>query len=565
MSSLIEQFGFEKKTHVGISLSANNFIELICIDKSTKSVVKYASGNIKYNNAIREIIDYDEFTEVLEGLFEEAGLDPQQCAVTLNLPNVHFGITQMENDSEENYIIENLQSEIEDLYIFKRNEPIISHAKFENKKGHGQKNIIFSAIQAKVIVKLLEIFESMQCKIVRIDSSYSSLLKAIQFCDRFNKYVQKEEKTSILLITPNSCCMFYLEGNIIFDIFEEPLAVKSFSTEEVYSTISKIADNTISKNNPQTLLIISETDEVNSELLSSRLNFKGEIDCINKSINVNDQFIEVSGIGSDIDANMISYMTIEAVGAAAADFDEYPLDINFLPPDRINSNIVEVGAYEVDFQRLVFVLVLISVILGLIFGGIIKGFLEKTNEDLSGNSSLSKKNIEVFKKRIKNSESQQTKNIFPVLKQILDTNNSIINVYNALGTEIPDSVYIRKFVANSDGGIGMIGEATTSEQVTVFLKGLKEKKSDLVLYKLSVNTKDDIIPGKIPNGFTFEIKTSNTDIFLNEDEYAALNAQNGAGLPPNISNTQIKTTQPRSNNIRRSGSRSSVAPPPPVI
>ena len=90
MSGLVENLGFKKKTHIGISLSANNFIELVCIDDKTKSVVKYSSGNIKYNNAIREIIDYDEFAEVLEGLFDEAGLDPAQCAVTLNLPNVHL-------------------------------------------------------------------------------------------------------------------------------------------------------------------------------------------------------------------------------------------------------------------------------------------------------------------------------------------------------------------------------------------------------------------------------------------------------------------------------------------
>ena len=138
MSGLLEQIGFKKRTHVGISLSANNFVELVCIDKNTKSVVKYASGNIKYNNAIREIIDYDEFTEVLEGLFEEAGLEPSECAVTLNIPNVHFGITTMDNESEEPFIVENLQSEIEDLYIFKRNEPEIRHCNFDSKKGRGQ-------------------------------------------------------------------------------------------------------------------------------------------------------------------------------------------------------------------------------------------------------------------------------------------------------------------------------------------------------------------------------------------------------------------------------------------
>ena len=111
---LLENLGFKKRIHVGISLSANNFIELVCVDKNTKSVVNYSSSNIKYNSAIREIIDFDEFNEVLQDLFEDAGLDPTECSVTLNLPNVHFGITSLENASETPYIVENLQSEIED-------------------------------------------------------------------------------------------------------------------------------------------------------------------------------------------------------------------------------------------------------------------------------------------------------------------------------------------------------------------------------------------------------------------------------------------------------------------
>lgn len=553
MSGLLEQIGFKKRTHVGISLSANNFVELVCIDKNTKSVVKYASGNIKYNNAIREIIDYDEFTEVLEGLFEEAGLEPSECAVTLNIPNVHFGITTMDNESEEPFIVENLQSEIEDLYIFKRNEPEIRHCNFDSKKGRGQKNVLFSAVQLQVIGKLIGIFDSLQCELVRIDTSYSSLLKAIQFCDRFNRYVQKEEKTAILLITANSCSTFYLEGNIVNDLFEEPLAVKSFSSEEVYSTISKIASNTISKNNPQSLLIISETDEVNSELLASRLEFSGEIDCINKNLNTNDQFIEISGIGSDIDANMISYMTIEAVGAAASNFDDYPLDLNFLPDDRIGKNIVEVGPYEIELKNLATACILAGIIIGLLIGLGGKLIFGSLTNSLSEDASSSKRKVKVFKERISKSEKSKDKSIFPVLKQIIDNNTSIVNTYNALSTSIPDEVYIKKFVTTSEGGIGIIGEAETSEQVSAFLKGLKETKGDLSLMKISLNTPEDPIPAKIKNGFTFEIKTKDHEVYMYDDyEPTDLEQQN------QNNNRQL-------NNKKNSGNRKPMTAPPPII
>ncbi len=551
---MLEKLGFKKRTHVGISLSANNFIELVCIDKASKSVVKYSSGNIKYNNAIREIIDFDEFAEVVEGLFEDAGLNPSDCSVTLNLPNVHFGITSLDNVSETPFIVENLQSEIEDLYIFKRNEPIISYSILDSASGRDKKNIIYSAIQTKVIVKLIEIFDNLEAELVRIDTSYSSMLKAIQFCDRFSKYVQKEERTAILLITPNSCCSFYLNGPTLIDCVEEPLAVKSFSTEEVYSAISKIATNTISKNSPQSFLIISETDEVNSEMLAQRLDFKGEVDCINKSINTNEQFIDISGVGTDIDSNMISYMTIEAVGAAAADYDDYPLNINFLPPERINENLIQVGEYEVDLYRFITVVLVSAVLAAAVVCIVFTSILTSKVNNMQGQNYSAEKEIEVFKKTIKTNEKTQKKDILPILTKILETNKTVFDVYSALSTEIPDSIYIKKFVTNADGGIGILGEAKTSESVQDFVKGLREKNSDLMLSKLSINSKNDPIPAKIPNGFTFEIKTSKIDVALTEDDFINTVMQN------NPIQTQNMTKQ-----RGRRGPSPMTPPPAPII
>lgn len=558
---MLEKLGFKKRTHVGISLSANNFIELVCVDKTTRSVVKYSSGNIKYNNAIREIIDFDEFGEVVEGLFEDAGLDPKQCSITLNLPNVHFGITAMDNSSETPYIIENLQSEVEDLYIFKRNEPIISYSILDSAEGRGQKNVVFSAIQTKVIVRLIEIFDNMEAELVRIDTSYSSMLKSIQFCDRFNRLVQKEERTAILLITPNSCCSFYLNGTTLIDCVEEPLAVKSFSTEEVYSTITKIATNTISKNSPQSFLIISETDEVNAELLSQRLSFQGEIDYLNKSINTNDQFIEVSGIGSDIDANMISYITIEAVGSAVADFDEYPLNINFLPPERINQNIVQVGEFEVDFYRFIATATIIAVIIAALIAACGTMFFQKQIENFSSTNRQTKKDIEVFKKNIDEAKGTQTKDVLPILTNILETNKTVTDIYIALSTDIPESIYIKKFVTNANGGIGILGEAKTSESVQDFVKSLREKNPDLMLSKLSINSVNDAVPAKIPNGFTFEIKTQNIDVSFNDYDVV----QSATNMIQNNKVAPQRMQQPTMTQRRSPSPSPAVVPPAPVI
>lgn len=513
---MLENLGFKKRTHIGISLSANNFIELVCIDKASKTVVKYSSGNIKYNNAIREIIDYDEFAEVVEGLFEDAGLTPSECAVTLNLPNVHFGITPAEGSADPMYVIDNLKDEIEELYIFKRNEPAISYSMLDG-SSRGLRNVVYGAVQTKVIGKIIEIFDSLNADIVRIDTSYSSMLKALQFCDRFNKYTQKGEKTSVLLVTPNSCSAFCLNGPSLVDCVEEPLAVKSFSVEEVYSTIAKIASNALSKNSSSSLLIISETDEVNAELLAQRIDFKGEIDCINKSLNQNDKFIEVSGVGSDIDANMISYMTIEAVGAACADYDEYPLNLNFLPAELVNENIVQVGGFEVDFFRFLMLIVGGAVLIGVIIVAILHLTINGQKSSIESKNTEYRGQIEVFDRRINENKSGAGKSVFPVLSEILDNNKSLVSVYTGLSTDIPDSIYIKKFVTNAEGGIGILGEAQTSEAVQDFLKALREKEPDLMIAKLSINSSTSLVPSKIPDGFTFEIKTSSSFVSLDAD------------------------------------------------
>ena len=61
MENLLEQLGLSSVSTVGISISAANIIEMICIDKSRRMITKYACKELKYNNAIREIISYDDF------------------------------------------------------------------------------------------------------------------------------------------------------------------------------------------------------------------------------------------------------------------------------------------------------------------------------------------------------------------------------------------------------------------------------------------------------------------------------------------------------------------------
>lgn len=532
--SILENIGFKKRFHVGISLSANNFIELVGVDCKTKTVVAYASGNVKYNNAIREIIDYDEFEEAIETLFADAGLLPSDCAVTLNIPNVQFGLTTIESAAEKPYILDNIQADIEDLYVFKRsgNEPLVSYSELNN----AARTIVYSAAQAKSIRKIIEIFDNFGCELVRIDSSYSAFLKALQFCDRFSKYLRKEESTTILLITANSCANFYVEDGYVLDFYEEPIAVKSFSKDEVYATISKLLTNMLGKNTSQSLLIVSETDEVDPAVLLSKISFHGEADTINKGINANEKFIEFS-MDSGIDANMISYITIEAVGAAVADYDEYPVNINFLPPDRKQKNIISVGEYEVEATSFAGTVIGFACICALLVGGVLWFVFNAQIDALQKQSDDNQQQIQVFKG---NADSMKNKvqGLYPSLKSIVEKNKSTNDIFTALSTDIPEHVYVKNFVTNEEGGMLIVGKAKSAEAVREFVASLKSKNNDLHLSKFAVD-ESNVNLSSSANMYVFEIKTQTIPISLEDP-----NAEGAEGTKQNSNKKVINGNVP---------------------
>ena len=520
---MLDKLGFRKRVHVGISISVNNVVELMYVDKKNKGVSRYATGNIKYNSAIREIIDMEEFSDVIQNLFQMADLEPSECAVTLSLPNVCFGITPLENSTEQAYIIENLQAELEDLYIFKRNEPIISYSILNGASPHLPKNIVYSAIQGKVVAKILEIFDHLGIEIEKIDTSYASLIRTLKYSDRFSKFVMPEEKTALILITANSCCSFILKGGNVISFKEQPLAVKSFSPEEVFSAIASFVNGVTQEEIPQSLLIVSETDDVSPELLVDRIDFSNDVDYVGVNTNTDDQIISTDMCSGDNEPESLQYMSLSAIGAAVANYDDFDLNINFLPADRVKNNLIQVGAYEIEFTRYLIILLLFAIVSGAVLGGALNAFLAMQVENQSIENAAANQEITEFENRLKEGGTVGSQaNVFPVMQKIMNSNKAIFEAYSCLSTDIPDSIYIRKFVTNAEGGIGIVGESSASEDVEKFVSKIKEKNDDLMVAKLSVNTKNDPVPAKIPNGYTFEIKTTGTDIDLNADDTSAV-------------------------------------------
>ncbi len=534
---LLENFGFRRKAHVSISISSNNFVELVYIDEQTKTVARYASGTIKYNTALREVMDPAEFAEVVAGLFEDVNLDPADCAVTLNIPNVQFGTDILDNPSDKSAVMENITDNLQDLYIFKKKDPAIRYVAIDNPNDKSLKTIVYSAVQEKAIFDLISILDEIGANLVRVETANCALLRSLFYCDRFNRFIKPGVDSIVLLINPISCTSFFLRGQSLGDVMEEPLALKSFSIEEIYSVITKIANTAISKHDPGALLVISETDEIDAEDLAKNINFKGEIDFINKNAKQNDDFIEIAD-NDEIDSGLASYITIEAVGAAVSDYYDFNLDLNFLPSERIPQNTIKIGELEGNLFVYLGICVVLGIAAALIIVAIAKMAVSTLTADLNGKAENSAQKISELNNR-KTMQGDQKESIFPVLQTVNENNKAVIDAYIAISTEIPEDIYIKKFVANPQGGIGILGESRTSDAVNTFIKGLKEKNDNLMVSKLSLNDQLADPSVALPNGVTFEIKTSNADVYFTNDlldnqTFQNSNNSNNPSEPPVI-------------------------------
>ena len=289
-------------------------------------------------------------------------------------------------------------------------------------------------------------------------------------------------------------------------------------------------------------------------MLASRIDFAGQNDYINKSLNLSDTFIDISGSQTDIDSNMVAYMTIEAVGAAVADYDEFETNINFMPQDRINANLIEVFDYEIDLYRFILIVVAAATLSAVLLALFINLLLTASIDNLQTKKMSSDNDINAFQRRVNEDKTKEKKKIFPVLKKTLENNTAILNAYIQLATDIPDDVYITKFVCNPQGGIGIQGEAKSSELVEVFVNKLRENNADLMVSKVSINSDDSVITGSSSRkGLSFEIKTASKDVSFNGQE--------------NVLQQAINNNNNSNNNIfpRRRQTGGALTPPPPVI
>ena len=529
LKNILSQLGVGSKDTVYLSVTPGVGLELIQLDIQSRTVKNYSFRPLEYNESLREIANIEMFKNAVTELFEELKIS-LKSNVVLNLPMVLFGSKDLPILLGDDAIQEALTSEVEQSYIFKRYEPVVSWCDSNSMQSGDSRKLFYSAVQKNVIDDIKNALNELGITLVGVEISLTSILKAMAFSGLAEEQMKDNVSWNLMLITPSGYSICSLIGKNIVDFYDEPLAIKSFEGDEIYNAINASAQITLMSYPANYLYIVSETDMVSAELLAKRL----QTDCIINFIENNSfKKQDVLPVSLEVLEDTARKISLEAIGVAVGTAASMPVKFNFMTAstggegvkDDPNEPIhVVLGSSEFDISpnaaRNVALLIAIIVIAPVLaaFLGIPMIANQKQAQLDEVNSRLEQTNAEI--KRVQ--EEQNKENDFDVnaeIKKVMTNNRSKLMGYTALGESVPKKVWLTYFTAKDDGKFDIKGESDNVEDVYLFYKNMKDSliSTQLRLHKLQMKTDsvDDAVtidPNQ-PSDYEFEITNmSNSEV-----------------------------------------------------
>ena len=520
LNNIFSQFFSGKKNTVYMSITPGIGLELIDVDEHAKVVRNYAYRPLEYNDSLREISDIEAFKTAVAELFAELHLN-MKSNVVLNLPLVLLGSMDLSVLLGDDAITEALTSEVEQSYIFKRHEPIVSWADSNNNRSGDLRKLFYSAIQEDLVDNIKEALTELGATLTGIEVSTMSTLKALDFSGLTTEQMKDGVSWNLMMISQNGYSICSLIGKNIIDYYEEPLAIKSFEGDEIYNAISASAQITLMSYPANYLYIVSETDMVSAELLANRLPVEGNVSFLENNSFKKQDVLPVSLEVLEETAHKIS---LEAIGIAVGNAVSMPIKFSFtsskvgdVSSDDPDAPVhVVLGSTEFDISpnmatrvaALIAAIVLVPTLAAFVGIPMIQKSKQAQLDDV--NSRLEQTNAEI--KKIQ--EAQNKTNDFDVnaeIKKVLGNNRSKLMAYTALGESVPKNLWVTYFVAKDDGKIDIKGEAKNVEDIYLFFRNMKDSliNTQLRLHKLQMKSDnvDDAVsvdPTK-PTDYEFEI------------------------------------------------------------
>lgn len=531
--SLQNLLGLGGGIDVYVSVSPACGLEMMAVDKHG-NVKSYAQTPLDYNEAQREIANYDDFKTSLETLFQMRNINPAKAKIHLSVPTVWFGSKEglpllLDDPAITNVVI----GDLEQTYIFKRKEPMPYWFDALASTNSDSRNVFYTAVQKEAVDQIREILTSMGATLVSVDCSLFADLKALYVTGIAAEQMQDGYSWSLMIVNNSGFQMIGLQGKKILEYYEEPLPIKSYEGEEIYAAIENAAQIALMSTPSSALVVLSETDLVSAEILAGRLQFSG------KTIFVEDNQFRKEPL-MEMSLNILSEdqikVSLHAIGAYQP-AGVMPVDVNFLAEGgkaKPETAVIELNlgggkVLELTPNKACVIVIIIGLIImapiGLAYY-ITGNMLAKKQAE----SAALDTQITQLDEQLKKYETKKEDNSFdPIaeIEKVLKFNRSKIMAYAALGESIPPNLYLTYFMTGNDGQIDIKGCADSVEDVYIFFKNLKDSlvESELRLKQLdlkngSLDTVINNTASTIDNApYIFEITNMNDtqlQVFMNQ-------------------------------------------------
>ena len=527
-------FAKSNKVNIGVSVSLGVGLEMIVVDPGKKKILKYANRPLEYNSSTREIGNIEQFKAMVNELYRELYIDPAKSNVVINLPNVYTAHVYLPMTLDDESVTTAVISEVEQNYLFKKNTPVVSWAEINSNDVTENRYILYSAMQESQVDAVKAVFAEMGATVVAVESSYSSLLKTLEFTGLAKDFADDGRTWNILLVTSNSYAVFSMSNHTVLEYFEDPIAIKSFSQDEVYVAISQAAADVLARFSSERLMVISETDDVSAEILAVQMKRSEEVlflEC-NKFSKM-----PIMNIDFSILPNYVQAITPEVIGAAIYKAQQFSLSLNFLTttefksPDLITLELFGTE-YELTKEKLTaIVMVIVLAVCGLGYlAGFAAGQLAASYDTKKTELDTEQTELNTELSKLQGSDSKI--DIYTATNMIKDTLTQKVSYFNAVGADIPSKVWLKSFFAGDSRDIAIKGETLSVDDVYVFFRSLKSqvKNSDLVLSKLSVDDKGGLIDIENSSNAVYSFELTNPAYIAAIQAKAAAAA---AALDPN--------------------------------
>jgi len=523
LKDFLSKLGAGTKITVGVSVSPSVGLEMIEIDRVTKTVSKYSSRPLDYNSSTREITNYEQFGVALEELFDELDI-PRKSNIVLSLPNIHFGLINLPILLTDDAVTNAIISEVEQSYIFKRQEPIVSWDQVFSNANTENRTLAYTAIQKEALDSLIDVCQEIGCTLVGLENSYASLFKALDYIEVAKDQMSDGVSWNLVVIMQNNYSIISMSGKQVIEYYEEPLALKSFVDDEIYNAIKTSAQLTLAGLPANYLFIVSETDLVSAEVLAMGM----QSDCPVKFLECN-KFIqnELLPINLNVLQKKAMQITPEAIGVGVHAFSDYPLNLNILksqdgliPAGNEDYPKVNIWNLEVeltpDFLKklslIIGAVVLIPLIILYLF------LLNVVAPKQQARVEAAKAKVDELSKNILKYQKANTSNTFDLkteVNTIVGNNKLKMDYFEAIGISVPNKLWVTFFYMGGDGKIDIRGASSDVSSVYAFYKNLKQtvNNSNIRLQKLEINNGDIdniMLDNKIAGStYAFEITNMN--------------------------------------------------------